>query len=193
LAALAFAALLLAGAPAGAALLIAVTEEGGEVVARASGRLNLAALQSDGTASAGPFLAPQSAFLFSGGSVDFYVGATGPGAFGIGGSTDAGMLSGDPFGVFGGAGRVYVPADYQSGAPIEGTLTYARASFTSLGLTPGAYVWRWGAGAAADSLTVQIGPVAVPGPGALAAFGLGLLALGAARAERRRGARCQET
>jgi hypothetical protein len=49
---------------------------------------------------------------------------------------------------------VAVPRDYVSGAPLgTSTATFANATFMSLGLTPGAYVWRWGSGPTADTFT----------------------------------------
>jgi hypothetical protein len=47
---------------------------------------------------------------------------------------------------------------------LNATDTYAGQTISSLGLTPGTYTWTWGTGAHADSLTVQIGPAAIPEP-----------------------------
>jgi hypothetical protein len=38
-----------------------------------------------------------------------------------------------------------VPQSYVSGNPLLGTSTYDNAIFASLGVTPGTYVWTWGA------------------------------------------------
>ena len=47
---------------------------------------------------------------------------------------------------------------------ISGTSTYVGQTFTSLGLTPRSYTWSWGSGGTADSITMQIGNSAAPGP-----------------------------
>ena len=49
---------------------------------------------------------------------------------------------------------------YGSGSALANHMTFASQSFASLGLTPGTYAWTWGSGAYADSVRVQVGPVA---------------------------------
>jgi hypothetical protein len=48
---------------------------------------------------------------------------------------------------------------------------YANQSFKSLGLTPNVYVYQWGSGATADSLTIVIGDVPEPSTWALMLLG----------------------
>jgi hypothetical protein len=40
-------------------------------------------------------------------------------------------------------------------------MTFNNATFASLGVTPGAYIWTWGIGAN-QNFTLQIGPATVP-------------------------------
>jgi hypothetical protein len=42
-------------------------------------------------------------------------------------------------------------------------MTFNNATFASLGVTPGAYVWTWGTGLANQNFTLQIGSVGIPG------------------------------
>jgi hypothetical protein len=81
---------------------------------------------------------------------------------------------GDLFGVFG--GDVAVGFGYQSGAALSGSATYDNATFASLGLMPGSYVYTWGSGANADSLTINI--EAVPELSTWAMMALGFAGLG---------------
>ena len=64
-------------------------------------------------------------------------------------------------------GYLMVPLSYVSGAPLgDSETTFAGTSFAALGLLPGRYVWSWGDGVTADTLTVQVGappPPAVEG------------------------------
>jgi predicted alpha/beta-hydrolase family hydrolase len=53
-------------------------------------------------------------------------------------------------------GDLLLPEGYVSGSSIEGTTTWANQTFSSIGLTPGTYLYTWGAGADADSLTMEI-------------------------------------
>jgi hypothetical protein len=47
---------------------------------------------------------------------------------------------------------------------------YSGVSLANLGLTPGTYVYSWGAGPTADSLTINVGTV--PEPASLAMLGV---------------------
>jgi hypothetical protein len=89
-------------------------------------------------------------------------------------------------GVAGLSGSIYVPRNYVSGRPLMSTLTWDNATFVSLGVTPGTYVWTWGSGVNAGSFTLQIGPTgAAPEPATLGLMVLGLLGAGFAGRKRR--------
>jgi hypothetical protein len=64
-----------------------------------------------------------------------------------------------------------VPIGYVSGSALSDTSTYDNATFNSLGVTPGTYVWTWGSGANADSFTLNIGAAVVPEPSSLLLLG----------------------
>ena len=68
---------------------------------------------------------------------------------------------------------------YGSRNPLQDTSTYLNKTFSSLGVTPGTYVWTWGTGAHADSFTLQIGPAATaaPEPATLTQLATGALGL----------------
>jgi hypothetical protein len=59
-------------------------------------------------------------------------------------------------------------------------MTFNNATLTTLGVTPGTYVWTWGTGAN-QNFTLQIGPAGVPDTGStlslLSLASLGLVAL----------------
>src|SRR5206468_5435553 len=78
-------------------------------------------------------------------------------SFGSGGVTLASSGTGSPVGIaLSGAGHdsLYVPSGY-SGGLLSGSDTFLSATFASLAVTPGTYVWSWGSGATADSFTLQ--------------------------------------
>jgi hypothetical protein len=64
-----------------------------------------------------------------------------------------------------GQSGVAVPDGYRSGEFLSDESIYLDQTFATLGILEGTYIYRFGAGADADSFTVQIGP-AVPEPGA---------------------------
>ena len=182
-----------------AGVIIDIDQVGPDVVATGSGTLDLTGLQL--SISARPSVAsllsnvavieegPAPAATVS---LDVYDGATGPASFGGGAFRFRfpSSGSGDGFGVAGAAREIFVPHGYHSGDPLSATDTYGSQTFSSLGLTPGAYTYTWGSGGHADFLTVEIGDAAgaAPEPSTLVGGTLGVaLALGYARRRRRAG------
>ena len=161
-----------------AAVTITLQEQGNDVVATASGTLNLAALTlTDSGNFSGGFISPSNASISLGafqGSIPFdgYSNATGPSSFGVlGNFVNATTFSGDYVGVVNG-NTIRVPDGYNGGS-INSNATWANTDFATLGVTPGDYVWSWGSGDATDTLTLSAGtPVPEPSTWALGAFAL---------------------
>lgn len=155
-----------------------------------SGTLDLTGLTSDGagtsTSSAiNPSVASVTLGTTEQADIQFYSGVTGPASIGSGLLAFASSGSGDRLTVIGVSGSLAVFDGYTSGGSLAATATFEDASFASLGLLEGTYVWTWGSGANLDSYTLQIGsPSAVPEPSSLALIGIG--GLGMALMRRRR-------
>jgi hypothetical protein len=160
-------------------MFIDITQVRSDVVASASGSINLAALtaiEQIGTGGAfvtGTYAAGGSALAFGPASntqVEGYSGITDPATFGARGDFDATSGSGDAVATTPGLGlaQLYVPVGYVSADPLSDTDTWSGTTIAALGLTDGTYTYTWGSGATADSLTLNIGPVsAVPEPGSI--------------------------
>jgi hypothetical protein len=77
-----------------------------------------------------------------------------------------------------------VPHGYVSGAALSDNMTFDDATFASLFVTPGTYVWTWGDGAD-QRFTLQIGSLGVPrvhdGGSTVSLLGFALLGLAALR------------
>ena len=171
--------------PAQAAYIVTLQEVGANVVATGSGSIDLAGLNSLSIGSAGARIIPSIGQIITGepntgpSPIDRYTGFIGPTSFGSGGLTFADSGSGDFVGVSAIVNILVVPPSYSSNNPLSDITTYLNQSFTTLGVTPGTYVWTWGTGADADSFALQIGAVATaPEPASLALFGAGLAGLG---------------
>ena len=157
-------------------------EVGNDVVMSGSGTLNLAALAGPITdPSPGVFVYPTlSSFLLGeSAGIDAYSGdIVFPSQFGSGTGAQ-GDGSGDQFGpvqsLFGFGPEIWVPAGYQSGAPLNASAVFEGETLASLGATPGLYVWSWGSGTDADSIKLDVKQSPVPGPlpwlGAVATLG----------------------
>ena len=118
--------------------------------------------------------------------LDGYFGFTGPTSFGSGGIFFPNTGSGDFVGINqssrdGVSGVLLVPQGYVSGAALSDSMTFNNATFASLGVIPGTYVWMWGAGAN-QNFTLIIGGVGVPDGGStVSLLGCALLGLAALR------------
>jgi hypothetical protein len=179
----------LSTSPAQAAFVVTLTQEGPNVVAIGSGTINTTGLSFYYSQNTGvhPFVEPQFADIVTGqfpSAIDVYESAyAGPTSFGSGYETGASSGSGSIVGIYN-HDIVVVPYDYRSGSPLMDTATYDNATFSSLGVTPGTYVWSWGSGLNADSFTLTVGAAAVSEPSTLDLMTLGLLGAGFARRKR---------
>jgi PEP-CTERM motif len=123
-------------------------------------------------------------------ALELLFGVTGPNSFGPG---DGGVTtegSGDPIGISGMPDfeAVLVSPGYVSGTPLIEGSSYINATFASLGMTPGSYVWSWGSGDHADTFTINIGlassSVPEPSTWAMGLVGFAGLAYAAVRSQR---------
>jgi hypothetical protein len=155
--------------------MIVAREISGNVVFIGTGTFNLAGLTTfrDVSLLSGvypvntPFPPGFSIGGNSSGSIpaDAYGGfPTGPSTFGPGSFRIADLVHGDRFGAGNNLSvrEIYVPDQYQSGVMLSGSSTFISETFSSLGVIPGTYVWAWGSGDDADSLTLKIIPIPEP-------------------------------
>lgn len=185
--------LLTPGAANATPYVVKLVQQGTNVVSTGSGAIDLTGLTFEyATLTGGASLWPSSGFVMTGPqssvALDTYTGFTGPASFGSGNVVGPNANTGDTVGIIGsssyyGVVNLWVPSGYVSGNALLGTSTYFNASFASLGVTPGTFVWTWGTGAD-QSFTLDI--VNAPEPAALGMFGFGVLLIGAFVGRRRR-------
>ncbi len=158
--------------PAQAGYTVTLQQVGPNVVATGSGAIDRTGLTFSGSFSRNPQIQPcfcqseGSAWIFTGrtsSSVNRYLPLRGPRGFGSGPFTSASSGSGDMVGItttiFG--TFLFVPTGYVSGTALSDSATYNNATLATLGVTPGTYVWTWGAGAN-QNFTLKILPAAGP-------------------------------
>jgi hypothetical protein len=166
---------------ANAALVVSFIQVGNNVVETGSGTVDTAGLSgspagllagavrgSDATAEIGPAS-----------TGTFFGSLSGPTSFGPGSTFfSATTGTGDIFGVQGGSSLLFLPAGYMSGTLLSGTASFNNQTFSSLGITPGTYLYAFDGDV--NAVTVQIGPVvtAIPEPSTWAMMILGFCGLG---------------
>lgn len=188
LAALAVCVLLAPSAANATPYVVKLKQQGNNVIATGGGSIDLTGLTYQNSFSdSGASLWPSDGFINLGSpsSDNLYFGLTGPTNFGNGDNTGASTASGDFSAVMGnplywGVPGLYVPYGYTSDTALSGSATWDHATFASLGVTPGTYVWTWGSGADQSfTLDIVAPAAAVPEPAALGIFGFGVLLIGA--------------
>jgi len=160
---------------------VTLEQAGSKVVATGSGQIDLAGLSFvpsslSGVGNIDPSIGAAGVGV---GNVDLYAGVPStPASFGSGAVTEPSNTSGGLVEYDAMAGTLFVPAGYVSNALLSASTSTYSATFASLGVTPGIYVWTWG-GTGADpdqSFRLEIG--ATPLPAALPLFATGLGAMG---------------
>jgi hypothetical protein len=166
---------------------VTLQQMGANVVANGSGAINLTGLSflASGT-QGGAILQPPIGAIVTGttdsANVTFFSGFSGPTSFGSGNGDIASSGSGDRVGIVGLFGQLSVPDGYVSGAALLSSATWNNATFASLGVIPGTYVWSWGTGLRNQNFTLIIGGAGVPDSGStVSLLGFGLLGLAALR------------
>jgi hypothetical protein len=171
--------------PAQADYMVTLAQVGSNVVATGSGAINTTGLGPFGTATGDPEIDAMLALIATGptgSNADIYSGPTGPTSFGSGSVFHANSGSGNLVGINGTDRTLFVPHNYVSNTALTSSATWNNATFASLGVTPGTYVWTWGTGLANQSFTLQIGPAGVPDSGStVSLLGCALLGLAALR------------
>jgi len=181
--------LLMSAAANATPFVVHMTEQGNDVVAVGTGALDLTGLEKSYVGLYyGPYLIPSlgQLVLADGRSIqgDRYTGATGPSNFGFGGFTEAAAFSGDRIEVS--RSSLFLPLGYTTGTLLSNSATWQNATFESLGVELGTYVWIWGSGAEQNFTLVIGNAVNVPEPAALGVFGFGAVLIGGFVALRRR-------
>jgi PEP-CTERM motif-containing protein len=165
---------------ANAAYVVTFEEVGPNVEAVGGGSINLAALKFFDTPTDGALVFAQGATELTGAAaatpIDVYAGISGPLSFGPGSLFGATGGSGGVVGVLGDDSELAVPTGYESGSLLSEESVYANQSLASMGLIPAVYVYKWGSGDTADSLTIVVGDV--PEPSSWALLLLGFAGLG---------------
>ena len=129
----------LAAPAAHATITFDFVETGGDVVGTLSGALDTSGLTSRPAGPFDPGIGPASILSSGTGALDLYR-LDGFSFFAAGDFVPATATSGDAFHLVPfQAQEVGVPAGYVAGSALSGTLTFAGASFASLGLEPGTY------------------------------------------------------
>jgi len=145
------------------AFTVTLLEVGSDVVMSGYGGFNILDLTYVSTNGYGPGIDPQNGVFLLGSSpsnLDLYTGSTFSQPTNFGGPTTGITISVSNdtlMGVFP-VNNLAVPTGYISGSYIEGSTLYFNQTLSSLGATPGIYIYSWGSGVNSSILTLQVGP-----------------------------------
>lgn len=164
----------LSGRAGASTAVIDFTQDGANVVATASGKVDLTGLSLFLSGGGTSQVIPLEGVVTIGvdDPVDIYAGISGPASFGSGLYTFPDSASGGVFGVVDHAIYLVLPEGYTSGTPLDSSSTFDGSTFASMGLKPGSYVYTWDD---SSTLTINIG---VPEPSTWAMMLLGFAGLG---------------
>ena len=175
------------------AFMVTLDQVGANVVATGSGPINLTGLTFTGSSvSNGILITPSFGEIATGPSgvflnTDSYTGFTGPSSFGSGDLIFPNTGSGDLVGIHPIADFMEVPQGYVSGNALSSSMTFNNATFASLGVRQGTFVWSWGTGLPNQNFTLIIGSgVPTPDGGSTVSL-LGCALLGLAGLRRKLG------
>lgn len=164
---------------------LTLQQNGSNVVATGSGAIDLTGLGAPGSGGKVSYMDPSNGAILTGPatltSIDEYAGVHGPTSFGThSGTENADSGSGFLVGIINDQ-FLDVPSGYVSDSPLSSSSTWTGATFSSLGVTPGIYVWTWGTGAD-QSFTLDVVATAPDTGSTLGLLFLSLIALfGASR------------
>jgi hypothetical protein len=162
--------------PAAGAFVFNITQQGLNVSVVGAGTLDTSALTPGNSGSGNqPGIQPAQAFLDAGpmsitSPIRLYSnGISGPSNFGSGEFRyQASTGIGDVVGIAG--STLVLPSGYISNSTLSDSNLFPDETISYIGLSLGTYVYNWGSGATADSLTINIGTV--PEPASLALLGV---------------------
>jgi len=173
-----------ASGAADAAVTVNINQVGSDVIATASGSLDLTGLTFLTSGVLDDYgITPNWAFFGTGdpGTSDAYQGYTGPTSWGSGGWTPSSSSSGTIFalnaGEVPGTQNLFLQPGYVSGSSISSTSTWLGQSLASLGLATGTYVYT----TPSDTITMIVGTgiaAGVPEPASWAMMLVGFGAIG---------------
>ena len=123
-------------------------EVGVDVQCNGTGSLDIGPLTPGGSQFGAGLIIPTFSFIKLGGPTGnltvTHTGLSGPPNFGPGGGTNASSGTVAQWGADG-SGTMLLPQGYTGGPLPPVSSVYNNATFASLGMTPGTYVWSWGA------------------------------------------------